>query len=126
MLQKIKIVSAKGTASYFINYSSKIGLFYQSPSVKKHTKIQPTAKLVCDTCKKEVDSEMCRILITRNIDGDPQFFSFHFFSSCWNFEDFCQKYPYLTLDRTGFSIPENISMSENSIKDLQSNLSLWV
>ena len=87
---------------------------------------QPPVELVCNTCKREMDSEMCRILITRNIIGEPQFFSFHFFSPCWNIEDFCQKYPNHTLDRVGISILENHSMSENGIKDLQTNSSYWV
>jgi len=73
-----------------------------------------------------MDSEICRILITRNIAGEPQFFSFHFFSPCWNIEDFWQKYPNLTLDIMGISILENHSISENGIKDLQSNLSHWL
>jgi len=94
-------------------------------SVKKHAKIQSPEKLVCDTCKKEMDLEICRIVITGNVDGGPQFFSFHFFPPCWNFDDFCQENPNLSLDRMLFDIPENMSMSENSIKDLQSNLSFW-
>ncbi len=73
-----------------------------------------------------MDSEICRILIVRNIVGEPQFFSFHFFSPCWNIEDFLQKYPNLTLDRIGISILENHSISENGIKDLQTNSSYWV
>ena len=100
-------------------------LFHNYPSVKKHIKIKSTEKLVCNTCMKEIDSEICRILITQNIDNCPQFFSFHFFAPCWNFEDFSQKYSNLALDKVIFSIPENIPMSEKSIKDLQSNLSFW-
>lgn len=91
----------------------------------KHAKLQSTVKLVCNSCKKEIDSEIGRILITRNIDKNPQFFSFHFFPPCWSFGDFCQKHPNLTLDRITFNIPENNSMSENGIKDLQSNLTFW-
>jgi len=98
---------------------------YDHPFIRKHTKIQSAEKLVCDTCKKELDLEICRIVITCNVDGGPQFFSFHFFPPCWNFEDFCQKNSDLALDRMLFNIPENISLSENSIKDLQTNLSFW-
>ena len=125
MTQKVRIVSAKGTTSYCINYPSKIGFLNQTPSIKKHTKIHTTEKLVCNTCKCELDSEICRILITRNINREPQFFSFHFFFPCWNIDDFCQKYPNLTIDTVNFSILEN-SMSENGIKDLQSNQSYWL
>jgi len=125
MSQKIKIISSRGTGYYFINYSSKIGLFDKSPIIKKYSKIQSTTKLVCTSCKRIIDSEISRILITYNIDKCPQFFSFHFFSPCWNFEDFCKKHPNLILGKVGFSIPEKNSMSKNGIKDLQSNPSLW-
>ncbi len=124
--KQIKIVSNKGTTFYFIDYPSKKGLFNQSSSIKNLAEIQPPIELVCNTCKREMDSETCRILITRNVAGEPQFFSFHFFAPCWNIEDFCKKYPNLILDRIGFSILENQSVSENGIKDLQSNLSYWV
>ena len=126
IVQKIKIVSAKGTSSYCINYSSRGGFLNQCPPIKKHTKIHTTEKLVCNTCKREIDSEVCRILITHNIDLEPQFFSFHFFFPCWNIDDFFQKYPNHTIDRIALSIPENSHMSKNNIKDLQSNLSNWV
>ncbi len=105
--------------------SSKLSKRSHSHPVVKHAKLQSTAKLVCNTCKKETGSEICRIIITSDIDKNPQFFSYHFFPPCWSFEDFCQKHPNLTLDRIAFSIPENNSMSENSIKDLQNNLTFW-
>ncbi len=71
-----------------------------------------------------MDSEICRILIARNINREPQFFSFHFFFPCWDIDDFCQKHPNLTIDTVKFSVLEN-SISENGVKDLQSNLSHW-
>lgn len=120
-----KIVSNKGTTFYFIDYPSKKGLFNQSSTVKNLAEIQPPVELVCNTCNREMDSEMCRVLIARNVVGEPQFFSFHFFAPCWNIEDFYKKYPNLILDRVGFSILENQSISESGIKDLQSNLSYW-
>ncbi len=40
-------------------------------------------------------------------------------------ELFCQQYPNFTIDKAGFSIPENIQMKENSVKDMQENLELW-
>jgi len=125
MVQKIKIVSAKGTTSYCINYSSKSGFLNQCPPIKKHAKIHTAEKLVCNTCNREIDSEVCRILITHNINLEPQFFSFHFFAPCWNIGDFCQKYPNLTIDKINFSILED-SISEKGIKDLQSNPSYWL
>lgn len=124
MVQKIKIVSAKGTTSHCISYSSKSGFLNQCPPIKKHTKIHTTEKLVCNTCNREIDSEVCRILITHNIDLEPQFFSFHFFAPCWNMRDFCKKYPNLTIDKMNFSVLENL-ISEKGIKDLQNNRSYW-
>ncbi len=121
----VRIVSNKVTSIQIINYSPKIKFFNHYSSKKKLIKMQESVKLVCNTCKKEMNSEICRILITRNKDNCPQFFSFHFFSPCWNFENFCQKYPNLILDRTVFSISKNMSISENGIKDLQNNLSFW-
>ncbi len=105
----------------------KYNHFKENYFVQKRTlHNQSPVELVCNTCKREMDSEMCRIVITRNIDGQPQFFSYHFFSPCWNIEDFCQKYPNLILDRVGISILENHSISENGIKDLQTNSSYWI
>jgi hypothetical protein len=37
----------------------------------------------------------------------------------------CQKYPHLIIEKLGFSFPENISMNENSIKDMQKNPNFW-
>ena len=183
--QKIRILSAKGTTSYFVNYSSnnwihtkksdvikiistnpsgqklttmhgtdsfwlieqpkydicinpkKITLLVEKGtrkithildqffSMEKTTKNYSTEKLVCDTCKEEITSDICRFLVMYDKDGGPCLLSFHFFFPCWNFEDLCQKYPNLTLERAGFTVPENISMHEKSIKDLQNNLSFW-
>jgi len=78
----VRIVSNKVTSIQIINYSPKIEFFNHYSSKKKLVKIQESVKLVCNTCKKEMNSEICRILITRNKDNCPQFFSFHFFSPC--------------------------------------------
>ncbi len=125
MSQKIKIISGKGTSYYFINYSPKMGSFQKTTVSRNYPKILSEVKLVCNNCKNEIDYELCRILIMRNIDNCPQFFSFHYFAPCWNFEDFCQEHPNLTLDKTGVSIPEDMKISENGVKNLQSNPSLW-
>lgn len=124
--QKIRISSSKGTTSYFIEYPSKSGFLNQSPSLKKQINIHTTEKFVCDTCQCEIDSEICRIMITRNVNGEPQFFSFHFFSPCWDMGDFLQRYPHLTFEKMAFSIRENIHISEKGIKDLQKNESYWL
>lgn len=124
--QKIRISSSKGTTSYIMEYSSKSGFLNQSPSLKKQINIHTTEKLVCNTCQCEIDSEICRIIITRNVNGEPQFFSFHFFSPCWDIDDFLQRYPNLTFEKMSFSIQEDVHISENGIKDLQKNSSHWL
>jgi len=61
----------------------------------------------------------------RDLDGGPRLLCFHFFFPCWSFELLCQKYPDLIIDKAGFSIPENILIKKNSIKNMQKNLELW-
>jgi len=39
---------------------------------------------------------------------------------------FWSKYPNLVIDKTAFSIPENMSIKESFIKDMQNNIDLWV
>jgi hypothetical protein len=121
--QKIKIISAKGTASYFVNYIPTVGLFQTSS--RKSIQFRSSEKLVCETCKKEIISDISRFLVMHNQDNSPRFFSFHFFSPCWNSEEFFIKYSGWTLAKTGFSLPENMSLSEKGRKNLQSNEFLW-
>lgn len=80
---------------------------------------------VCSTCKEEIDSEISRILIMRDIDGGPRLICFHFFFPCWSFELLCKKYPDLIIDKAGFIIPGNIRIKKSSIKNMQKNLELW-
>jgi len=94
--------------------------------VGKNTKHYSSEKHVCSTCKEEIDFEISRILTMRNIDGGPRLFCFHFFPPCWNFELLCQKFPDLIIDNMGFSIPENMLITESSIKDMQENLEFWI
>jgi hypothetical protein len=58
-------------------------------------------------------------------DGGPSLLCFHFFFPCWDLNLLCQKYPYLIINKLGFSFPENITMEEKSIKDMQENLEFW-
>jgi len=94
--------------------------------VEKNTKHYSSKKHVCSTCKEEIHSEISRILIMRDIDRGPRLLCFHFFFPCWSFELLCQKYPNLVIDKAGFSIPENILIKENSIKNMQKDLELWI
>jgi hypothetical protein len=91
-------------------------------NVRRH---YSSEKHVCSTCKTEIGSEISRIMITNDIDGSPRLFCFHFFFPCWDMRYFCQKYQNLTIERAGFSIPENITIKEKSMKDLQKNLEYW-
>lgn len=81
---------------------------------------------VCSTCKEEIDSEISRILIMRDIDGGPRLLCFHFFYPCWSFELLCKKYPHLIIDKVGFIIPGNILIKKSSINNMQKNLELWI
>ncbi len=93
--------------------------------VEKNTKHYSSEKHVCATCNEEIDNEISRVMLMSDKDGGRRLLCFHFFFPCWDFDLLIQKYPYLVIDRAGFSIPENIRMKENSIKDLQTNLEFW-
>lgn len=122
--QKIKIVSAKGTAYYFANIPAETGLFQKSP-VKKFLQLRSKEKHICHTCKNEISSDVSRFLVMHNKDNAPRFFSFHFFFPCWNSKEFFTKYSSWTLARAGFSLSENISMSKKNVQNLQSNEYFW-
>ncbi|HUU47696.1 MAG TPA: hypothetical protein VMW55_02810 [Nitrosopumilaceae archaeon] len=93
--------------------------------IEKNTRYHSFEKQVCSSCKEEIGSEISRIMIMRDIDRGPRLFCFHFFFPCWDFKLLCQKYPKLTLDIVGFSIPENVLIKERSIKDMQKNIKFW-
>jgi hypothetical protein len=82
-------------------------------------------KHVCDTCKEEIH-DISRVLIMRDKDGGPRLLCFHYFFPCWDMQLLCQQYPNLIIDMVRFSFPENISMKESSIKDIQENLEMWI
>ena len=93
--------------------------------LEKNTNHYSVEKHVCNTCDQEIDSEISRILIMRNIDGGPRLLCFHFFFPCWDLELLVQKYPNLTIDKVAFSFPENWMINENSISDMKKNLEYW-
>ena len=82
-------------------------------------------KHICHTCQEVIDSEISRVILMRNVDRAPRLFFFHFFVPCWDFKALCKKYPNLTLDLAGFSIPNNISLEEKTLRDMQKNIQLW-
>jgi hypothetical protein len=61
----------------------------------------------------------------RDIDGGPRLLCFHYFFPCWDMELLCQQYPNLVIERAMFSIPENISIKENSLIEMQSSVDYW-
>ncbi len=88
-------------------------------------KTQPSEIHVCDTCKEEIP-DISRVLLLRDKDGGPRLLCFHYFFPCWDMELLCQQYPNLKIDRIAFSVPENISMKQSSLEDLQRNQNLWI
>ena len=93
--------------------------------IKNNLVSNSNEKQVCYSCNKEIKSEISRIVVMRDIDRGPRLFIFHFFSPCWNFKLLCKKYPKLTLDWAGFSVPENFLMEKDDLRNLQKNLELW-
>jgi hypothetical protein len=88
------------------------------------TKVHSSEKHVCDTCKEEIPN-ISRVLLMRDIDGGPRLLCFHYFFPCWDMELLCQQYPNLVIERAMFSIPENISIKENSLIEMQSSVDYW-
>ena len=93
--------------------------------VEKTTKHYSEQKHVCSTCKEEI-TDISRVLIMRDRDGGPRLLCFHFFFPCWDMELLCQQYPNLIIDKTGFSIPENIEMKKSSLNDMEKNIEFWI
>ena len=81
-------------------------------------------KHVCSTCQREIDY-ISRILIMRDRDLGPRLLLFHFFYPCWDIELLCQQYPNFKIDQIGFSFPEELKMSEDSIQQIKSCSELW-
>jgi hypothetical protein len=88
------------------------------------SKIHPSEKHVCDTCKEEIP-DISRVLLMRDMDGGPRLLCFHYFSPCWSMELLCQQYPNFVIERAGFSIPENVPIKEDSLIEMQSGLDYW-
>ena len=122
MLSSINLIGKK-TICHNIE---KVTLFedkLQFP-VEKNLKLYSSEKHVCSTCKEEI-TDISRVLVMSDKDGGPRLLCYHFFFPCWDFEHLCQQYPNLIIDKAGFSIPENILMSDSSINDMQKNLEFW-
>lgn len=141
-----RITGMRGTGSFYVDDTPKLDILTSGKEItvtvqrgtkkfknlpdsvsSKHSTIihHSFKKHVCDTCNEEIDSEISRILIMQDKDGGPRLLCFHFFFPCWDLNLLCQKYPYLIINKLGFSFPENITMEEKSIKDMQENLEFW-
>ena len=81
---------------------------------------------ICDTCQTEINDDLCRFCILKDVDDNPRVLHFHYFFPCWDFEMFCQKYPNLEFIRGGFDCDEKISCNPQFVKNLQSNLEMWL
>lgn len=116
--KEITLIVEKGTkrTTHILNPNLPIKINRKHNSAEKH---------VCDTCREEINSEISRVLIMRDKDGGPRLLCLHFFFPCWDLDLICQKYPNLIIDKTAFSIPENIHIKESSIKDMQQNIEFW-
>ena len=115
--KKIIVVVEKGTkrTTLIVNQIPEEKLIHQYSS-EKH---------ICDTCDQEIGSNISRTLLMRDKDGGPRLLCFHFFFPCWDFKSLVQKYPNMTIDKAGFSIPATIALKDRTIKDLQNNLDFW-
>ena len=65
------------------------------------------------------------VITMRDRDLGPRLLFFHFFYPCWDMELLCQQYPNLKIDQIGFSFPEELKMSEDSIQQIKSCPELW-
>lgn len=119
-----------------IDFSHKISEFNYAQIPVFSDKIMPipleektcsysSEKQICSVCKEKIGSEISKIIIMSDVDGGRRLFFFHFFFPCWDFKLLCQNYPKLTIDSAGFSIPENISIKEKTMKRMQNNIELW-
>jgi hypothetical protein len=114
--KKITLVVEKGTRQM---------IFFLKPQLQLKKAIHYSSeKHVCSTCKEEV-IDISRVLIMCDKDGGPRLLFFHYFFPCWDMDLLCQKYPNFVIDRLGFSFPENLKISESSVKDLKQNLKFW-
>jgi len=90
----------------------------------KCQKYHSSEKHVCHTCKQEI-SGISRVMIMRDRDFGPRLLCFHFFYPCWDMELLCQQFPNLKIDQIGFSFPDSLMISEESINKIQTCQELW-
>jgi hypothetical protein len=116
--KKITLTAEKGTKrlTYYINE-----IISEEKAISQYS----SEKNICDTCHKEIGSDISRTVLMRDRDGGPRLLCFHFFFPCWDFKLLVQKHPNLTMDKAGFSVPGTIALKEISIKEMQNSLDFW-
>ena len=115
--KKIAVVVEKGT--------KRITIFVNQIPEEKLIRQYSSEKHICDTCNQEIGSNISRTLLMCDRDGGPCLLCFHFFFPCWDFKLLVQKYPNMTIDRAGFSVPATVVLKDRTIKDMQNNLDFW-
>ena len=81
---------------------------------------------ICDTCHKEITDDLCRFLILNDLDNNPRVMFFHKFFPCWSFKNFCKKYSNLKIVKMGYDVDEKIYDDPKFVKQLESDLKLWL
>ena len=80
---------------------------------------------ICDTCHEEITDDLSRFFILNDVDCNPHVKFFHWFSPCWNIENFFQKYSNLKIIKIGYDVDENTYKNPQFVKQLKSDLKLW-
>jgi hypothetical protein len=108
------------------NYYEDLVSHFTKKSNNHKCDILVHGKQITLTVEKGTKRISSRVLIMRDKDGGPRLLCFHFFYPCWDMELLCQQYPNLVIEKTSFSIPENMSLKPSSIESLQTNQDLWI
>lgn len=82
-------------------------------------------KYVCNTCKTEIEG-IARLLILRDKDEGPHVIFSHYFFPCWDLGLLCQQYPNLCIDKLGFCIPDDSTISPETRKTMQKEIKFWI
>ena len=81
---------------------------------------------ICDTCEEEITDDLCRLAILRDLDHNPRVLFFHFGPSCWNMENFAQKYSNFEVIKYAFDADEKIQIDPKLLNQLRTDLKLWL
>ena len=93
---------------------------YQTVSTEKNEK-----KFICDTCKTQIEG-IARMLILRDNDYGPYVIFSHYFFPCWDLGQLCQQYPNLCIDKLGFCIPDDVSITKKTKIEMKKDIKFWL